>query len=152
MISVAANVTTLMVNGGGSVTGNVTLSSGGQLLVGQNMTTLSVGSDLQTSGGGQVKVGGNLGSLMVTGAIQGKGSEDVEVGDDLGQLMVVCGGNGFGLTDVDIDVSDNIQGLDIRNGDTRGHPHFLGTGEWVAPSNPCYRRVGGPIQSPICHF
>jgi len=87
-----------MVNGGGSVTGNVTLSSGGQLLVGQNMTTLSVGSDLQTSGGGQVKVGGNLGSLMVTGAIQGKGSEDVEVGDDLGQLMVVGGGNGFGLT------------------------------------------------------
>jgi len=31
--------------------------------------------------------------------------------------------------------------------DTRGHPHFLGTGEWVAPSNPWYRRVGGPIQS-----
>src|SRR5271157_1656039 len=32
-------------------------------------------------------------------------------------------------------------------GDERGHPHFLGTGEWVAPSNPWYRRVGGPIQS-----
>ncbi len=31
--------------------------------------------------------------------------------------------------------------------DERGHPHFLGTGEWVAPSNPWYRRVGGPIQS-----
>ena len=23
-----------------------------------------------------------------------------------------------------------------RKGDARGHPHFLGTGEWVAPSNP----------------
>ena len=33
-------------------------------------------------------------------------------------------------------------------GNERGHPHFLGTGEWVAPSNPWYRRVGGPIQSP----
>jgi len=52
--------------------------------------------------------------------------------------------------------------------DERGHPHFLGTGEWVAPSNPgvwvapsnpfvpecgwphpipSYRSVGGPIQS-----
>ena len=40
--------------------------------------------------------------------------------------------------------------------DERCHPHFLGTGEWVAPSNPgewvapsnpWYRRVGGPIQS-----
>src|SRR5271157_6490565 len=29
-----------------------------------------------------------------------------------------------------------------------GWPHpILGTGEWVAPSNPWYRRVGGPIQS-----
>jgi hypothetical protein len=36
--------------------------------------------------------------------------------------------------------------------DERVHPHFLGTGEWVAPSNPWYRRVGGPIQSPFCHF
>ncbi len=23
-----------------------------------------------------------------------------------------------------------------HRGDERGHPHFLGTGEWVAPSNP----------------
>ena len=28
--------------------------------------------------------------------------------------------------------------------DERGHPHFLGTGEWVAPSNPCAgRNLGG---------
>ena len=41
---------------------------------------------------------------------------------------------------------------ELMRRDQRGHPHFLGTGEWVAPSNPWYRRVGGPIQSPICHF
>jgi len=41
---------------------------------------------------------------------------------------------------------------ELMRRDQRGHPHFLGTGEWVAPSNPWYRREGGPIQSPICHF
>ncbi len=35
---------------------------------------------------------------------------------------------------------------------TKGAIHILGTGEWVATSNhphPWYRRVGGPIQSPV---
>ncbi len=39
------------------------------------------------------------------------------MGDDLGQLTVLGGGNNvFSLTDVDLDVTKNIQGLDIRNG------------------------------------
>ena len=35
--------------------------------------------------------------------------------------------------------------LQVPLDDERCHPHFLGTGEWVAPSN--LRRVGSPIQS-----
>ena len=71
MISVTGNVTTLTVNGGGggSVTGNVNLSSGEQLVVGQNLGTLTVGSNLVTSTGGKLQVNGNLGSLSVGGSI-----------------------------------------------------------------------------------
>ena len=121
VISVSGVLTTLTVSGGGgsSATGNVTLGSGGQIDVAGNLSTFSVGSDLNTSGGGEVKVGGVLGDLAVGGAIQGKGSEDVVVGDDVGQLTVLGGGNGvFSLDDVDIAVRESVQGLDIRNGIT----------------------------------
>src|SRR5271165_6923672 len=51
---------------------------------------------------------------------------------------------------------DALTGSDVDSASVmRVHSHFLGTGEWVYPSNPgwthpiyWYRRVGGPIQSP----
>ncbi len=121
VISVTGVLTTLTVSGGGgsSATGNVTLGSGGLIDVAGDLNTFSIGSDLQTSGGGEVEVGGDLGDLAVSGVIYGKGSEDVVVGDDLGQLTVLGGGNNtFSVNNVDIAVSENIQGLDIRNGIT----------------------------------
>jgi len=102
-----------------TVNQNVNLGQTGHINVDGNLGTFSVGSNLQTSGGGQIHVLGNLGVLSVTGIVQGKGSKDIVVGDDLGQLTVLGGGNNvFSLQGVNIDVSKNIQGLDVRNGIT----------------------------------
>jgi hypothetical protein len=122
-IVVAGNLGSITLSGGGSggasATGNVILNSGGQITVDRNLGTLSVGNNLQTSGGGHIHVLGNMGVLSVSGIVRGKGSGDVTVGDDLGQLTVLGGGsNVFSLQGVNIDVSKNIQGVDVRNGIT----------------------------------
>jgi len=109
-LSVAGNLTALIVNG------NIEASGAGQIAVAGNLGSLSVGSNLQTSGGGQINVEGDLGTLSVAGNIEGKGSSDILVGDDLGQLTVFGGADGGSLQNVDINVTKNIQGLDIRNG------------------------------------
>ncbi len=141
-IVVAGNLSTLTINGGGgaSVTGDLTLNPGGELTVGQNLSTLSVGSNLQlaqngqfqvsgnlsslsvggnlqTFNGGELHIAGDLGTLSVTGIVQGKGNEDIVVGDDLAQLTVLGGGDGVqGLQGVHVSVTNNIEGVDIRNG------------------------------------
>ena len=141
-IVVAGNLSTLTINGGGgaSVTGDLTLNPGGSLTVGQNLSTFSVGSNLQlaensqfqvsgnlsslsvggnlqTFNGGELHIAGDLGTLSVTGIVQGKGNEDIVVGDDLAQLTVLGGGEGVqGLQGVNISVTNNIEGVDIRNG------------------------------------
>jgi len=63
--------------------------------------------------------------------------ESAATADDVGHVALALVGFGF------------QQGLfeAADQPDERDHPHFLGTGEWVARSNPWYRRVGGPIQS-----
>jgi hypothetical protein len=100
-----------------SVGGNLTVDDGGQFTVTRNLTSVSVGGNLQTSQRGQINIGRNLGTLAVTGVVRGQGSEDIVVGDDLGQLTVLGGGSGtWGLQGVNIDVTKNLQGLDIRNG------------------------------------
>lgn len=141
-IVVAGNLTSLTINGGGgaSVTGDLTLNPGGDLTVGQNLSTLAVGSNLQlaqnsqfqvsgnlsslsvggnlqTLNGGELHVAGDLGTLAVTGIVQGKGNDDIVVGDDLAQLTVLGGGDGVqGLQGVNLSVTNNIEGVDIRNG------------------------------------
>jgi hypothetical protein len=114
-----------------NVGSNLQVFQGSQFQVAGNLTSLSVGGNLETSQsppqtsqgnpqttpGGEVLVQGNLGTLSVTGVVQGKGSEDIVVGDDLGQLTVLGGGHGVqGLQGVDLDVTKNLQGLDVRNG------------------------------------
>jgi hypothetical protein len=99
-----------------AVGGNLEASGTGQIDVAGNLTSLSVGNNLQTSGGGSIQDGGNLGALSVAGAVLGNGSNDIAVGDDLGQFAVLGGATGGSLQNVDINVTKNIQGLDIRNG------------------------------------
>ena len=141
-IAVAGNLSSLTVNGGSAAanTGNLTLNPGGSISVGGNLTTLAVGNsvqiftssqiqvagnltsvtvggNLQTSFGGEIHVLGDLGTLSVTGLFQGKGSNDLVVGDNLAQITLLGGGEGIqGLQGVNIIASNNIQGLDIRNG------------------------------------
>ena len=118
-VGVAGNLNSLTVNGGGGapVTGNLTLGSGSELFVGQNLGSLAVGSQIDTSKGGEIQVAGNLGVASITGGVLGKGSEDLVVGADLGQLTVLGSRSGeWGLQGVNIDVTQNIQGLDIRDG------------------------------------
>ena len=144
-IAVAGNLSGLTVNSGsaGSNTGSLTLNPGGSVSVGGNLDALTVGNSVQsdtnsqiqvtgnlssftvggnlrTSTGGKIHVDGDLGTLSVTGVVQGKGSNggnDIVVGDDLAQLTVLGGGDGEqGLQGVNILVTNNIQGLDIRNG------------------------------------
>ena len=93
MISVTGNVTTLTVNGGGggSVTGNVNLSSGAELVVGQNLGTLTVGSNLVTATGGKLQVNGNLGALSVGGSIAESTGGSIAVSTDLTGTLAVAG-------------------------------------------------------------
>ena len=108
---VGRNVTTL------GIGSNLDLFNGSQFQVDGNLTTLNVGGNLVASSGGEVNVVGNLGILSVTGNIQGKGINDIVVGDDLSQLTVLGGGNGVpGLQGVNVVASTNVLGLDIRNG------------------------------------
>jgi hypothetical protein len=141
-ISVAGNLSSLTLNGGSAAasTGNLTLNPGGSIAVGGNLSTLAVGNsaqifansqiqvagnltsvtvggNLQTSLGGGIHVLGDLGTLSVTGLFQGKGNSDLVVGDNLAQITILGGGAGIpGLQGANIVVTNNIQGLDIRNG------------------------------------
>lgn len=106
---------------GATVSGTLTLA-GGQLSVGGNLSSLSVGGDLILSSGGRVLVAHNLGTLSVSGSIEGQAGDDIAVGDNLSQLTVLGGAGGdAGLQNVDITASGNIQGLDIRNGIAHSH-------------------------------
>ena len=139
---IGGNLTTFSINGGGGgpATGNLILNQGGVMSVGQNLSSLAVGSNLQlfqgsemqinasltsvsvggnlqTTGGGELHVIGSLGTLAVTGTIEGKGNDDIVVGDDLAQLTVLGGGGGVqGLQSVNLSVANNIEGVDIRSG------------------------------------
>jgi hypothetical protein len=56
---------------GAKVTGNLTLSSSGALLVGRNLISLTVGGNVDTSMGGEFEVAGTVKTFTVNGTIQG---------------------------------------------------------------------------------
>jgi hypothetical protein len=100
-----------------SISGNLTASVGSALVVGGNLSALSVGGNIEMSTGGQIVVSGNLGNVMVTGSIQGSGGDDLTIGGNLGQLTVLGQGpSGFSLQSIGIEVTKSVQGIDIRNG------------------------------------
>lgn len=109
------------ITGGLNVKGDVRLDSGGNILVGRDLASLTVGGDFAVKPtGGQLAVKGNLVGLTVNGALNGKGSPtslDLFVGLDLSNLRVLGGGATLGgVQDANIDVGKNLFGVDVRHG------------------------------------
>ena len=61
----------------------MTLSSGGELFVGQSLSTLMVGSNIATSTNGELQVIGSLGSLTVGGSITESTGGTIAISTDL---------------------------------------------------------------------
>ena len=104
-----------------SVGGSIVIDSGGQLQVGRNLSSLTVGGDvLINPGASGIVVGGDLGSLTVSGIFRGQGSSsavDLAVGLNLNGLSVLGGsGNQGGVQSANISVGKNLSGLNVPHG------------------------------------
>ncbi|WP_254053862.1 hypothetical protein [Singulisphaera sp. GP187] len=107
--------------GGLTVNGDLTLDSGGSVIVGRDLDSLTVGGDFDVKPtGGLLAVKGNLVGLTVNGALNGKGSPtavDLFVGLDLSNLAVLGGGASLGgIQEANLDVGKNLSGLNVRHG------------------------------------